>query len=127
MPFFLSQTNKTIRRIKTDLALDSGEAALTRNSAGRSTWHGRTDTVLKETDLDFDNNSPDKLRHILSEEEDRYERKHTPQERTSQTRSITAAGDVNKTSMSNILLTKSNFSAEGSNSCEKQVTSVKII
>ena len=104
MPFLSSQTSKTIRRIKTDLALDSGEAALTRNSAGRSTWHDRTDTVLKEADLDFNNsNSPDKLRHVLSEEED--ERKHTLQERTSQTRSIISAGDANKASMSNVLLT----------------------
>ena len=85
--FFSLQTDKTIRRIKTDLALDVG-SLLARNSAGRSSWHGITD---RETALNFDSDSTDKLKHnVLSEKED--ERKNSSQDRSSQI--ITTGGDA---------------------------------
>lgn len=100
------QTNRTIRRIKTDLALDTGKALVQMNStaAGRRfSWHGTTDTVLKEAE--FSSGSSDKIRCVVHEEGGKQEHKRTQAAQDSG--GITAANKV--ASMSNILLTKSSF------------------
>ena len=57
--FILPQTNKTISGIKNDLVrLDAGKALdqvkKSEATGCRSSWHGVTNTVLKETDVEFD-------------------------------------------------------------------------
>ena len=98
---FLSQTNRTIRRIKTDLALDTGKALvqLQMNSTGagrRFSWHGTTDTVLKEVEFS-----------IVHEEGGGKRERHKRLTRAAQDSGGVTANKV--ASMSNILLTKSSF------------------
>ena len=99
---FLSQTNRTIRRIKTDLALDTGKALvqlqMNSTSAGRRfSWHGTTDTALKEVEFS-----------IGHEEGGGKRERHKRLTRAAQDSSGDTANKV--ASMSNIiLLTKSSF------------------
>ena len=120
---FLSQTNKAIRGIKNDLALDAAGKALVKKSEGAvmgcsSDWCGVTDNVLKETELNS-LGSVDILRHVVCEKEGtKREHKETSQ--------VTAsAGGTNLISLSNDLLTNSSL-LERTNSCDEQVVSVKI-
>ena len=57
--FILPQTNKTISGIKNDLVLlDAGktldQVKKSEATDRRSSWHGVTNTVLKEMDVEFD-------------------------------------------------------------------------
>jgi hypothetical protein len=129
---FISQTNRTIRRIKTDFALDTGKALMQMNStaAGRRfSWHGTTDTAQKHTQ--FDSGSTDKIRHLIHEEEEEEGGKREHKRTGAQVSVAGGGGTTNKVasnSMSNILLTKSSF-LDRTNSSEGHVqvlTGVKI-
>lgn len=129
MPFLsYIQTTKTIRRIKTDLTLDTGKALIQRDSTAgrRSSWHGVTDTTLNK--MEANSGSMDKLRQCIVSKKG-GEMKHMAQERTSQI-IVSTGGDANKATISNILLTKNGFLettiASDYDSSEGVLTSVKI-
>lgn len=120
----LSQTNKTIRRIKTDFVLDASKALEQVQESGTQTvtpgrsssWHGTTQAEWKEAE--FNSSSTDITRYIVSEKES-GDREHTMQERTLGIIADSAAGDAS------VLLTKSSF-LERTNSHERIVTGAKI-
>ena len=113
--FFSLQTDKTIRRIKTDLALGAG-TPLARNSAGRSSWHGTTELDILSEATVFDSGSAIKLRSIIIGVEP-GNRNCTPQKRDSRI----ATGEVStvKENSNSLLTILSSPGAKTSTSCQE--------